>query len=112
MTAPLIGEEAFKITLPVHESSALREHIGDVLVPTLRLSDGGEDLLRNLALSVDGSALVIRVQSESAPAGTYTVDLAELADFVALVHGARSRGEEARRESNEVPPPPDRARLN
>jgi hypothetical protein len=112
MSARLVGEEAFKITLPVHESAALREHIGDVLVPTLRLSDGGEDLVRNLALSVDGSALVIRVQTESAPPGTYTVDLAELANFVALVHGARARVEEARREADDDPPPPERVRLN
>jgi hypothetical protein len=112
MSTRLVGEEAFKISLPVHESDALREHIGDVLVPTLRLSDGGEDLVRNLALSVDGSALVIRVQTESAPSGTYAVDLTELADFVALVHMARARSKEAPRETDEEPPPADRVRLN
>jgi hypothetical protein len=90
MRASVIGAEAFKISLPVHESGALRGDIGEVLVPALRLTSSGEDVVRNLALAANERALVIRVLSEGAPAGTYTIDLEELADFVAVVHAARA----------------------
>ena len=95
MDAPPIGAEAFAISLPIHESDATRRDFGDVLVPTLTLRTPAESIVRNLALAADRRALLVRVQSENAPPGTYAIDLELLADFVAHVHAAIARGEGA-----------------
>ena len=93
MTASLVGEKAFNVDLPVHESDATRRDFGTELVPVGRLRTPAEDIVRNLTLSADGRLLLIRVQSEKATQGTYAVDLEYLADFVAHVHASIGRGE-------------------
>lgn len=88
----------FTLSVNVRQVVADRADFAHTLVPsrTLRGFDGAA--LRSLALSADGTRLLVGVHPLDGPRVNYAIDLEYLADFVAGVHLARRREEAAEAE--------------